>query len=225
MLVTHLDDLCNSRPISRAIKAKFNVDIAKFTEDLNDYIHNDGDLGYEDAEKYNLMVSKHYTETEAQNLLDGIQATLQTDKYDVKIKGIDKIPHGIASELAKESRARSGSQVSQGDIRYGLLRCHELIGYVCGEANETIISISGLYVREDYRKKGLNLGRKLLTCMMEEAESKGLEGISLSNATWAGQSAVRRLSNYYDSIGKTDLELDIGNVDHRDYAELRIKQA
>jgi ribosomal protein S18 acetylase RimI-like enzyme len=223
MLITNLEDLCKTGPIFRAKKVGSNLDMAKFTADLNDFIHGAGDWGYEDAERYNLRSVRPYTKTEAQELLDHINETLQVDKYDVRIEEIDEIPNGIASELAKESGARSVSGVWQGDIRYGVLRGHELVGYVCGETENDLISISGLYVRNDYRKKGLSLGRKMLMKMMGESESKGLNGITLNHATWPGQNAVRRLKEHYDSIGRTEFDLDTGSIDLRDYAELTKK--
>ena len=224
MTITDLDHLIHARIIIAARNSDFHVDITKFTKDLNHFIHGYGSIGYEDAEKYNLMMSRPYIEAEAQDLLNQIQQSMRLDRFDLRIEEIDEVPHGMAGQLAMETGGGSFtvSDARKGDIRYGLLRGYELLGFVSGKVWGDVLSVGGLYLKGNYRKKGLST--KLLRCMMEEVESRGLNGILLSDASWQGQDALKRLKKYYDSIGRTDLHFKMGSEDERNYAELTLKK-
>jgi len=215
-MITNLDDLCTTKFVSNAIDAKFDVDLEAFTAELNHYIHDDGDYGYDDAEKYNLMQDKRYTPNQAEVLLKQIKETLEVDKDDIRIEEIDEVPHGIAKELARDTQSGANAvcEAKAGDIRYGILRGHELIGFVSGSYWRNEIAIRGLYVREDYRKKGLST--KLLKCMMDIADEEDLKGLCMGNASWAGQGALRGLGKQYEQKGRkvvfSELEEDFRNM-------------
>ncbi|MBW6451770.1 MAG: GNAT family N-acetyltransferase [DPANN group archaeon] len=86
------------------------------------------------------------------------------------ITEIDKIPSGISHELAKATNSgeETVSKSINTDIQFGILRGHELVGFVSGTYFQDVISIAGLYIREDYRSKGLST--ILLKCMMDKAD-------------------------------------------------------
>ncbi len=204
-MLTYIDDLCRYIFIDEAINTKSGLDLKKFTEDLNTFIHKCGESGYNYADAFNLKVNKYYTEEEAKELLEQIKETKKLDKKDITIKEIDKVPYGMAQEIAEETHSGSETieKAMNTRIKFGILRGYELIGFVSGNCCENIISIGGLFIREDYRSQGLST--KLLESMINS--NKGLKGVSMSNASWEGGEALFRLKKHYDKLGfKTTFE-------------------
>lgn len=223
-MLTDFNHLCNQRPIVEAIDADYHPNLAEFTRRLNHHINGYGELGYEEAEKFNLKINKPYTQAEAAELLKQIERTRKLCKMDIYLSEIDEIPWGIAHELAiaTNSGANTISEARNTTIRYGIMHGDELIGFVSGDYWRNIISIGGLYIREDYRRRGLST--KLLRIMMNKAEREGLEGISMSNASWQGQDAMKGLHRAYEKEGRSDIGFHAFSEDFRNFADLFFKK-
>ena len=220
----NLEKLCTAEVIIDALKAEDDLDIAEFTKQLNHFIHGYGDIGYDDAVIYNLMTERKYTEKEAKELLEQISETKKLKKDNIEIREIDKVPHGIAYELADavQGGACSVCDARNTEIKYGIIKGHELVGFVSGNNwRDTYISIDGLYIRKDYRKMGLST--KLLKIMMDIAEKEGVKGLFMGNASWAGQGALRALKKQFDKEGNTNIVFEEFSEDFSNKAGLYFK--
>jgi len=207
-LIIKLDQLCHARVIGKALEDR--IDLKEFTEGLNHFIHGYGSLGYEEAESFNLMVERKYTEQEAEELLKKIIETRGLKKSHIYIAEIDEVPWSIAWALERETGGGDVSDTRNTQYRYGIIRGHELVGFVSGNIGCGYMNIKGLYIRKDYRRQGLST--KLLEIMMNVADREDLKGLWMGNASWKGQDALRALKRHYDREGNT-------NIVHEEFSE------
>ncbi len=222
-MITNLENLCTAHFVREAIDAQFKVNIPDFTEKLNKFIHGYGSFGYDEADRYNLKTDGSHTEEEAKEILNQIEETLKVDKTDIKLTEIDNIPYGMAQELRREtdSTARTVCAARNTEIKFGIVRGHELVGFVSGNYWENWIAIGGLYVSKEYRGKGLS--KKLLRHLMEKADEEGLKGLMMGDASVAGQNALAALKRIYDKEGNTNIEFEEDYDEIRNYASISFK--
>ncbi len=214
-MFTELNFILQQRPIIEVLEGKLGPD--EFKDKLNHHIHGYGSWGYEDAEKMNLKVSEKYTTEQAQELLQQIKESKEATS--IEIKEIDKVPSGIAYKLAQEVGGGSTTvgDARSGDLHYGALKGHELVGFVSGEPWNSFVSVGGLFVYENHRKEGLS--SRMFEALYRRAKTEGLEGFCLGNASWAGQDALRGFHRFLKRKG-IESEYSSGSEDLKNWAEL-----
>lgn len=223
-MILNLESLCGRRVIADAIKDDFNVGIEKFTEDFNEFFFESGEWGYDDCDKYGIPTIQKYTQPMAKNFLEMVKESLNTNENNLEIEKIKDLPDGMGYELMDV--VGGGSDTVTGarnaDIKYGLLKGHELIGFISGNNYKNEISVTGFYVREDYQGRGL--GQKLIRQMFDKAESESKNTIWFGNASWRGADALARFGKKLEEEGRTDIRYESFDEDLKTKAGLYFGQ-